>query len=170
MSSKRPDSKSIGASGRKRRGPSAKSTQKSAGAFRTISEVSTALNVPQHVLRFWESKFSQVRPMKRAGGRRYYRPEDVRLLFGIREFLYEDGYTIRGVQKLLRERGGRALSDRADLKKNAPKPSGEMPTGSELKTRAGFSSPEEERRRALGELLQELEEINRLLESQLGRS
>ena len=170
MSSKRPDSKSIGASGRKRRGPSAKSTQKSAGAFRTISEVSTALNVPQHVLRFWESKFSQVRPMKRAGGRRYYRPEDVRLLFGIREFLYEDGYTIRGVQKLLRERGGRALSERADLKKNPPKPSGEMPTGSELKTRAGFSSPEEEQRRALDELLQELEEINRLLESQLGRS
>ena len=121
MSSKRPDSKSIGASGRKRRGPSAKSTQKSAGAFRTISEVSTALNVPQHVLRFWESKFSQVRPMKRAGGRRYYRPEDVRLLFGIREFLYEDGYTIRGVQKLLRERGGRALSERADLKKKTAK-------------------------------------------------
>ena len=170
MSPERLDSKSIGASGRKRRGPSAKSTQKSAGAFRTISEVSTALNVPQHVLRFWESKFSQVRPMKRAGGRRYYRPADVRLLFGIREFLYEDGYTIRGVQKLLRERGGRALSERADLKKNPPKPSGEMPTGSELKTRAGFSLPEEERRRALGELLQELEEINRLLQSQLGRS
>lgn len=171
MSSKRPDSKSIGASGTKRRGPSVRSTQKSAGAFRTISEVSTALNVPQHVLRFWESKFSQVRPMKRAGGRRYYRPEDVRLLFGIREFLYEDGYTIRGVQKLLRERGGRALSERAaDLKKKPPKPSGEMPTGSGLQTRAGFSSPEEEQRRALGELLQELEEINRLLESQFGRS
>ena len=170
MSSKQPDSKSIGASGRKRRGPSAKSTQKSAGAFRTISEVSTALNVPQHVLRFWESKFSQVRPMKRAGGRRYYRPEDVRLLFGIREFLYEDGYTIRGVQKLLRERGGRALSERADLKKKPPTPSGKMPTGSGLQARAGFSSPKEEQRRALGELLQELEEINRLLESQLGRS
>ena len=108
--------------------------------------------------------------MKRAGGRRYYRPEDVRLLFGIREFLYEDGYTIRGVQKLLRERGGRALSERADLEKNAPKPSGKMSTGSGLQTRAGFSSPEEEQRRALGELLQELEEINRLLESQLGRS
>ena len=168
MSSERPDSKSIGASGRKRRGPSAKSTQKSAGAFRTISEVSTALNVPQHVLRFWESKFSQVRPMKRAGGRRYYRPEDVRLLFGIREFLYEDGYTIRGVQKLLRERGGRALSERADLKKNEPKPNGKMSTGSGIQTRAGFSSPEEEQRRALGELLQELEEINRLLQSQLG--
>ena len=81
--------------GRTRRKSNVKGTQKSAGAFRTISEVSAALDVPQHVLRFWETKFSQVRPMKRAGGRRYYRPEDVRLLFGIREFLYEDGYTIR---------------------------------------------------------------------------
>ena len=143
---------------------------KAPGAFRTISEVATDLEVPQHVLRFWESKFSQVRPMKRAGGRRYYRPEDVRLLFGIREFLYEDGYTIRGVQKLLRERGGRALSERADPKKYAPKTIEGTSIGVEHKKRAGFSSPEEEQRRALGELLQELEEINRLLESQFGRS
>ena len=74
-------------------------------AFRTISEVSEDLDVPKHVLRFWESRFSQLRPMKRGGGRRYYRPEDIALLRGIRRLLYEDGYTIRGVKKLLRERG-----------------------------------------------------------------
>ena len=74
-------------------------------AFRTISEVSEDLDVPKHVLRFWESRFAQLRPMKRGGGRRYYRPEDIALLRGIRRLLYEDGYTIRGVKKLLRERG-----------------------------------------------------------------
>jgi DNA-binding transcriptional MerR regulator len=78
---------------------------KSAGAFRTISEVATDLDVPQHVLRFWETKFSQIRPLKRGGGRRYYRPEDVELLRSIRALLYGDGYTIKGVQKLLREGG-----------------------------------------------------------------
>jgi DNA-binding transcriptional MerR regulator len=78
---------------------------KSAEAFRTISEVSSALEVPQHVLRFWETKFVQVRPLKRAGGRRYYRPEDVTLLRSIRDLLYRDGYTIKGAQKLLREGG-----------------------------------------------------------------
>ena len=80
-------------------------TRKSAKAFRTISEVSDVLDVPQHVLRFWETKFSQIRPMKRGGGRRYYRPEDIVLLRGVRELLYDDGYTIKGVQKLLREGG-----------------------------------------------------------------
>ena len=78
---------------------------KSAEAFRTISEVASDLDVPQHVLRFWETKFNQVRPMKRGGGRRYYRPEDVDLLRSIRSLLYDDGYTIKGVQKLLREGG-----------------------------------------------------------------
>src|SRR3954471_23630772 len=77
--------------------------EKSAQAFRTISEVATELDVPQHVLRFWESKFNQVRPLKRGGGRRYYRPEDVALLRRIRALLYDDGMTIRGVQKVLRE-------------------------------------------------------------------
>jgi DNA-binding transcriptional MerR regulator len=76
---------------------------KSEAAFRTISEVSEDLDVPQHVLRFWESKFSQIKPLKRGGGRRYYRPEDLQLLKKIRDLLYKDGYTIRGVQKLLRE-------------------------------------------------------------------
>lgn len=76
---------------------------KSAAAFRTISEVAKELDIPQHVLRFWESKFSQVKPLKRGGGRRYYRPEDVALLRNIRSLLYNEGYTIKGVQKLLRE-------------------------------------------------------------------
>ena len=80
-----------------------RSATKSAAAFRTISEVSDELQVPQHVLRFWETKFNQVRPMKRGGGRRYYRPEDIELLRQIRDLLYNDGYTIKGVQKLLRE-------------------------------------------------------------------
>ena len=76
---------------------------KSASAFRTISEVADDLEVPPHVLRFWETKFNQVRPLKRGGGRRYYRPEDVALLQRIRELLYREGYTIKGVQKLLRD-------------------------------------------------------------------
>ena len=76
---------------------------KSAAAFRTISEVADDLEVPPHVLRFWETKFNQVRPLKRGGGRRYYRPEDVALLQRIRELLYREGYTIKGVQKLLRD-------------------------------------------------------------------
>jgi DNA-binding transcriptional MerR regulator len=80
---------------------------KSPDAFRTIREVSEELDVPQHVLRFWETKFNQVRPLKRGGGRRYYRPEDVDLLRRIRSLLYADGYTIRGVQKLMRETGGK---------------------------------------------------------------
>jgi len=84
---------------------------KSPEAFRTISEVASNLDVPQHVLRFWESRFVQVRPTKRAGGRRYYRPEDVDLLRGIRALLYSEGYTIKGVQKLLRERGLRYVAE-----------------------------------------------------------
>jgi DNA-binding transcriptional MerR regulator len=78
---------------------------KAPDAFRTISEVAGDLDLPQHVLRFWESRFAQIRPMKRAGGRRYYRPDDVDLLRGIRHLLYGEGYTIRGVQRILREQG-----------------------------------------------------------------
>jgi DNA-binding transcriptional MerR regulator len=84
---------------------------KSAEAFRTISEVAVELDVPQHVLRFWETRFAQVKPVKRAGGRRYYRPEDVDLLRGIRALLYSDGLTIKGVQKVLRERGLRQVCE-----------------------------------------------------------
>lgn len=80
-------------------------------AFRTISEVSETLDVPQHVLRFWESKFPQIKPLKRAGGRRYYRPEDIDLLRGVRALLYGEGYTIKGVQKLLRDSGSRYVGE-----------------------------------------------------------
>jgi DNA-binding transcriptional MerR regulator len=79
--------------------------EKSPDAFRTISEVAVDLDVPQHVLRFWESRFREIKPMKRGGGRRYYRPDDLNLLRGIRHLLYSEGYTIRGVQRLLREQG-----------------------------------------------------------------
>jgi len=85
--------------------------QKSPDAFRTISEVAVELDVPQHVLRFWESKFNQVRPLKRGGGRRYYRPEDVDLLRGVRRLLYNDGYTIKGVQKVFKEQGARFIME-----------------------------------------------------------
>ena len=87
--------------------PASRPAGKSAAAFRTISEVSDELDVPQHVLRFWEGKFSQVRPLKRGGGRRYYRPEDIELLRRIRDLLYSEGYTIKGVQRLLREGRGK---------------------------------------------------------------
>ena len=80
-------------------------------AFRTISEVATELEVPKHVLRFWEAKFIHLKPMKRGGGRRYYRPEDVALLRGIRLLLYNEGYTIRGVQKILKQHGPRYVMD-----------------------------------------------------------
>jgi DNA-binding transcriptional MerR regulator len=82
---------------------------KSPDAFRTISEVAEDLDLPQHVLRFWETRFNQIKPMKRGGGRRYYRPQDVDLIKGIRHMLYDQGYTIKGVQKLLRENGNHFL-------------------------------------------------------------
>jgi len=85
--------------------------QKSPEAFRTISEVAADLDVPQHVLRFWETKFATVKPLKRGGGRRYYRPDDLDLLKGIRSLLYSDGLTIKGVQKVLREQGPRYVME-----------------------------------------------------------
>lgn len=94
---------------------------KSAQAFRTISEVSEELGVQQHVLRFWESRFSQVRPLKRGGGRRYYRPDDIDLLRAIKALLYDHGYTIKGVQKIMKETGPRQLIDSAaGLEAGAP--------------------------------------------------
>ncbi|MBY0429199.1 MAG: MerR family transcriptional regulator, partial [Alphaproteobacteria bacterium] len=83
---------------------------KSSHAFRTISEVSDEIDVPQHVLRFWESKFAQIRPLKRGGGRRYYRPEDIELLKRIKNYLYKQGYTIKGVQRLLKEKRSEAVA------------------------------------------------------------
>lgn len=84
--------------------------EKSPEAFRTIREVADTMDLPQHVLRFWETRFPQVKPLKRAGGRRYYRPDDVERLKVIKRLLYEEGYTIKGVQKLFREQGARALT------------------------------------------------------------
>jgi DNA-binding transcriptional MerR regulator len=98
---------------------------KSPEAFRTISEVADVLDVPPHVLRFWETRFTQVKPVKRGGGRRYYRPEDVRLLRGIRGLLYDDGMTIKGVQKILRERGIRHVITLGTLADGEPEPSPE---------------------------------------------
>jgi DNA-binding transcriptional MerR regulator len=106
---------------------------KSAAAFRTISEASDELDVPQHVLRFWEGKFSQVRPLKRGGGRRYYRPEDIDLLRRIRDLLYSEGYTIKGVQRLLREGRGKDDGEEAAAPAapaaSAPAPAASAPGG-----------------------------------------
>ncbi|MBV8696396.1 MerR family transcriptional regulator [Bradyrhizobium sp.] len=87
---------------------------KAPDAFRTISEVASDLDIPQHVLRFWETRFTQIKPMKRSGGRRYYRPDDVDLLRGIRRLLYGEGYTIRGVQRILKEHGIKSVQGLAD--------------------------------------------------------
>jgi DNA-binding transcriptional MerR regulator len=87
---------------------------KAPDAFRTISEVAGDLDIPQHVLRFWETRFAQIKPMKRSGGRRYYRPDDVDLLKGIRRLLYGEGYTIRGVQRILKEHGIKSVQGLAD--------------------------------------------------------
>ena len=113
---------------------------KSAAAFRTISEVAGELDVPPHVLRFWETKFSQVKPLKRGGGRRYYRPEDVALLRRIRELLYGEGYTIKGVQRLLRDGLVKPVGvteselDRVPPTANAENPGGTPTTATALRT------------------------------------
>ena len=103
--------------------------EKAPDAFRTISEVATDLSVPQHVLRFWESRFREIKPMKRGGGRRYYRPDDIDLLRGIRHLLYGEGYTIRGVQRILKEQGLRFVQ--SVWQPGAPKPA-ERPDEGEL--------------------------------------
>ena len=130
-----------------------KNSGKSVGAFRTISEVSLYLDVPQHVLRFWESKFSQVSPLKRGGGRRYYRPEDVQLLERIRDLLYVDGFTIRGVQRLIRERGVKALLSNAE---EAAAPTSAVDDGATVS--------DESQRRAIMTAIAELSEIRKLLD------
>ena len=100
---------------------SPRSIQKSASAFRTISEVAEDLGVPQHVLRFWETKFPQVRPMKRGGGRRYYRPEDIEILRRIHTILHAEGYTIKGAQRLLKQ-GKTATTEIEEILTVAPAP------------------------------------------------
>ena len=114
--------------------------EKSKNAFRTISEVAELLDVPAHVLRFWESKFSQIKPVKRGGGRRYYRPNDIDLIHGIRDLLYTEGLTIKGVQKVLREKGVRHVTalgaEGAAL--------WDEPTGSDLELVEGMAEAEPE--------------------------
>jgi DNA-binding transcriptional MerR regulator len=104
---------------------------KAPDAFRTISEVAQELDVPQHVLRFWESRFREIKPMKRGGGRRYYRPNDLDLLRGIRHLLYSEGYTIRGVQRLLREQGPRFVQ--SVWQEGAPQPTQQPPEAEEAR-------------------------------------
>jgi DNA-binding transcriptional MerR regulator len=103
--------------------------EKSPEAFRTIREVAEALELPQHVLRFWETRFPQIRPLKRAGGRRYYRPEDIERLRLIRRLLYDEGYTIKGVQKLFKEQGVEALTNGAPAAAPLPDLSEESRSG-----------------------------------------
>jgi DNA-binding transcriptional MerR regulator len=132
---------------------------KSDSAFRTISEVAAELDLPQHVLRFWESKFTQIKPMKRGGGRRYYRPEDISLLRGIRDLLYNDGYTIKGVQKLLRQSGPKALAD----------PGMQQPSAAAAPSEPAESAPavsaaiDQNLRQDLEEVLKELKGLRDLL-------
>jgi DNA-binding transcriptional MerR regulator len=148
--------------------------EKSAAAFRTISEVAEDLDVPQHVLRFWETKFTQVKPLKRGGGRRYYRPEDVELLRSIRGLLYDEGYTIKGVQRLMREGG---LKTRAEAPPDgAPPPAAPAPAPATPAARPpapqldlGLGTPlDPERRRALQTVIEELSDMRRRLDRALG--
>jgi DNA-binding transcriptional MerR regulator len=126
------------------------SNNKSAEAFRTIREVAEVIDVPQHVLRFWESKFRQVDPLKRGGGRRYYRPDDVILIKKIKQLLYDDGYTIKGVQKLLNE----------SKNKNVVVNKSPLKTVSKTDTDGSESS---EDRDQLIELLKDLQELKRII-------
>lgn len=137
---------------------------KSAAAFRTISEVAATLDVPQHVLRFWESKFTQVRPLKRGGGRRYYRPEDVELLQTIRGLLYDDGYTIKGVQKLFRDGSLKPKRRSAQTAGPGAKTAEPAPAG-KAKADAKLSLAQ---RKALQSVLDELEQLKSMLERALG--
>jgi DNA-binding transcriptional MerR regulator len=116
---------------------------KSPDAFRTISEVAEDLDLPQHVLRFWETRFSQIRPLKRGGGRRYYRPDDVDLLKGIRHLLYGEGYTIKGVQRILKTEGVRFVQGVGRGEETVTAPPPETPAESAEEAVALAATPEE---------------------------
>ena len=138
---------------------------KAADAFRTISEVADDLDVPKHVLRFWEGKFPQLRPMKRGGGRRFYRPEGVDLLKVIRHLLYEQGYTIKGVQKVIRDQGLDWVKSSAGKKPQpvAVSAAPAQPRGKRGRPRATAAALTQEQRRELETVLGELESLRRLL-------
>jgi len=146
-------------------------TEKSASAFRTISEVAEELDLPQHVLRFWETKFPQVRPMKRGGGRRYYRPDDMQLLRRIRDLLYVDGYTIKGVQKLLRQSGSvrNFVSDteaRIPLGEGTSGAAPDAPAAVHTGERPSGAAVDERLRSELGEIVADLKGLHaQLLQS-----
>ena len=146
---------------------------KSPDAFRTISEAAEELDLPQHVLRFWETRFATIRPLKRGGGRRYYRPEDVMLLRGIRHLLYDQGFTIKGVQKILKDQGpryviavgeGRAPDDIAGLIELAEDEAEELELEAEDTVAAGLVELDEDARNKLSDVLRELLECKRILE------
>lgn len=134
-------------------------SRKAPSAFRTISEVADDLDVQQHVLRFWETKFSQIRPLKRGGGRRYYRPEDVALLKSIHHLLYTEGYTIKGVQKLLKEQGKNRI-----VQNNKPVPSPSKPAPIVADAPAIAAGLSNHHRAALEAMLDELRELRRLVQ------
>lgn len=142
-------------------------TAKSDSAFRTISEAAKELGLQQHVLRFWESKFPQIKPMKRAGGRRYYRPEDLVLLADIRSLLHDQGYTIKGVQKLLDQNKGQLPSEAAvvSMAETVDGPSDEA---SDMAYSTGTSGTPD--KTVLANLLGELEELQGILRSALQQS
>jgi len=144
---------------------------KSPDAFRTISEAAEELDLPQHVLRFWETRFTSIKPLKRGGGRRYYRPEDVMLLRGIRHLLYDQGFTIKGVQRILKDQGGRyviavgegkPLEDILPLIEEAEAVSDEA----EIEEAVMTSNPalDRESREKLSDVMRELLECKRILE------
>ncbi len=142
-----------------------KAVKKADGAFRTISEVADELDVPQHVLRFWETKFTQVKPLKRGGGRRYYRPEDVALLKHIHHLLYTEGYTIKGVQKLLKGQGKNQIAAQVmEQEEAAPAPQMRAANPQEAKapqTSRGYNLNDNQRG-ALENMLAELRELRAL--------
>ena len=145
---------------------------KSATAFRTISEVASEVDVPQHVLRFWETRFPQVKPLKRAGGRRYYRPEDVVLLRRIRDLLYREGFTIKGAQKHLRESVGKgpAVSAAADAGDGGAKPSAAAPAAKAASPAIGGAPATAARpvdRRLLEAMLDDLVALRELVRTKL---
>ena len=139
---------------------------KSPTAFRTISEVATELEIPQHVLRFWETKFTQVKPMKRGGGRRYYRPGDIELIRAIRDLLYRDGYTIRGVQRLLRENGAKVLLQGVSDEQSA---SQDIGASAGVMALSKPASDGDDHKKALREILSELTNMRDVLKAASGR-
>lgn len=142
---------------------SGRRSRKSASAFRTISEVADALDVQQHVLRFWETKFSQVRPLKRGGGRRYYRPEDLALLQKIHHLLYTEGYTIKGVQKLLREQGKKALLDGGAAPREDAAPANAGAADAPVSTQSAYESLNAKQRALMESVLGDLKDLRKIV-------